>query len=61
MVRRVDPNGEAQVWCRKCSGYGRCRLEPTLMIRCRPAKIDTKEHAVVDVFGKVTDSAHGQA
>ena len=25
-VRRVDPNGEALVWCRKCSGCARCRL-----------------------------------
>ena len=25
-VRRVDPNGEALVLCRKCSGYARCRL-----------------------------------
>ena len=28
MVRRMDPNGEALVWCRKCSGYARCRLLP---------------------------------
>ena len=26
MVRRVDPN--ALIWCRKCSGYARCRLGP---------------------------------
>ena len=30
MVRRVDPNGEALLWCRKCSGYAKCRLGPKL-------------------------------
>ena len=44
MVRRVDPHGEALLWCRKCSGYARCRLWPMLMNRCRPSKKDTKEH-----------------
>ena len=38
MVRRVDPHGEAFVWCRKCSGYVRCRLGATLRKRCRLAK-----------------------
>ena len=28
MVRRVDPNGEALVWCRKCPEYARCRCRP---------------------------------
>ena len=43
MVRMVDPNGEAFVWCRKCSGYVRCRLGWKLMNRCGPEKKDTKE------------------
>ena len=30
MVRRVDPNGESLVWCKKCSGHARCRLGPNL-------------------------------
>ena len=38
MVRRVDPHGEALVWCRKRSGYARCRVGPKLMNRCRPEK-----------------------
>ena len=33
MVRRVARNGEALIWCRKCSGYARERLGPKLMIR----------------------------
>ena len=44
MVRRVDPNGEATVWCRKSSGYAGCRLAPKLMNRGRQDKKDTKEH-----------------
>ena len=44
MERRVDRHGEAVVWCRKCSGYGRCRLGPKLMNPCKPDKLDTKEH-----------------
>ena len=44
MMRRADPNGEVQVWCRKCSGYAWCRLEPTVINRCSVEKIDTKEH-----------------
>ena len=43
MLRRVDPNGEALVWCRKCSGYARCRLEQKLMNRCWQECKDTKE------------------
>ena len=34
MVRRVDPNGEALVWCRNCSGYA----VPKLLNRCRQTK-----------------------
>ena len=41
MIRRVDSNGEALVWCRKCSGDARCRLVPKFMNRCRPEKKDT--------------------
>ena len=37
-------NGEALVWCSKCSGYARCRLGPTSVNRCRPEKKATKEH-----------------
>ena len=36
MGRRVGPNGEALVWCRKCSDDIGCRLESKLMNRCRP-------------------------
>ena len=43
-MRRVYPNDEAWVWCRKCSGYARCRLGPKLMNRCRPESKDTKEY-----------------
>ena len=44
MARRVDPDGEALVVCRKCSGYARCRLETKLLNRCRPEQKNTKEH-----------------
>ena len=44
MVRRVDRHGEALTWCRKCSGYARCRLVPKLINRCKPEKMDTKEY-----------------
>ena len=50
MVRRVDPNGETLVWCRKCSGCARCRLEAKLMNRCRSEKKATKEYG--NVFSK---------
>ena len=43
VVRRVDPDGEALVWCRKRTCHARCRLGPKLMGRCRPEKKDTKE------------------
>ena len=36
MVRGVDPNGEALVWCLNCSEYAWCRLGSKLMNRCRP-------------------------
>ena len=39
--KKVDPNGEALVWCRECSGLPCCRLGPKLMNRCRPEKKDT--------------------
>ena len=38
MVRRVDRHGEALIWCRKCSGYARRRMGPTLMNRCKLEK-----------------------
>ena len=50
MVKRVDPNGETLVWCRKCSGCTRCRLKAKLMNRCRPEKKATKEYG--NVFSK---------
>ena len=44
MVGRTDPHGEALAWCRKCSGFARCRLGPKLMNRCKPEEKGTKEH-----------------
>ena len=44
MVRSVDPDGEALVWCRKCSGYAQWCVGTKLMNRCIPEKKDTKEH-----------------
>ena len=46
MARRVDPNGEARVWCRHCSGYARRRLEPKLMNRCSADKNNKKVYGV---------------
>ena len=43
VVRRVDPNGEALVWCRKCLGCVRCRVGPKLMNQWRPGNKDTRE------------------
>ena len=40
MVRRVDPNAEALVWCRRCS----VPPGPELMNRCSPDKKDSKEY-----------------
>ena len=31
LVRRMDRQGEVQIWCRKCSGYARLRMGPKLM------------------------------
>ena len=39
MVRTVDPNNEASVWHRKCTGYARQRQN-----RCKPEEKDRKEH-----------------
>ena len=47
-MRRVDPNGETLVWCRKWSGCARCRLEPKLMNRCRPERKQLE-----DIYGAV--------
>ena len=44
MVRRVDRNGEAFFWCRKCSGYARQRLGPKLMIQYKLEKMGTQEY-----------------
>ena len=47
MVRRMDPHGEALVWCRKCwVVHGAVRLGPKLTRFCWPGKKGTKE------FGK---------
>ena len=46
-VRRMDRQGEALIWCRKCSGNARKRMEPKLMNCCRMEQMGTKE------FGKV--------
>ena len=47
MVRRVDRNGEALIWCRKCSGYARHRLGPKLTNQCTTEKLDTKEFGIM--------------
>ena len=47
MVRRVDRNGEASIWCRTCSGYARQILGPKLMNRCKPKKMDRKEYGKI--------------
>ena len=39
MVKRVDRNGEALIWCRTSSGYARQRLGPKFMIRCKAGDI----------------------
>ena len=44
MVRRVDRNGKAMLWSRKCSGYARCCLGPKLMNRSNTEKLETNEH-----------------
>ena len=56
MVRRVGPNGEALVWCRKCSGHARCRRGLKLMDRCRPEKRDTEGYGkTVNINFKVEE------
>ena len=42
-MRRVDRQGEVLIWCRKCSGYARHRMEPKLMNCCKPDNTGTKE------------------
>ena len=44
MMRRVDRNGEALMWCRKFLGYARQRLGPELMNQCKLEKMDTKKY-----------------
>ena len=44
MVRRVNRNGEALMWCKKCSVCVRHQLGPTLMNRCKLENVDTKEY-----------------
>ena len=43
MVRRVDRNGEALLWCSKCSVYARQRLGRKWMNRCKPENMDTTD------------------
>ena len=38
----MDPNGNALVWCRECSVYAWCRVEPKLVNCCKPEQKDTK-------------------
>ena len=46
-TRRVDSKGEVLIWCRKCSGYARHRMEPKLMNCCKPDNTGTKEYATI--------------
>ena len=46
-VRKVDHNGKASIWRRKCSGYARRRQGPKLMNRCKTEKVDTKEYGKI--------------
>ena len=50
MVTGVDPNGETFVWCRKCSGYARCRLGPTLI---EPLQARKEEHKSWDMLNRI--------
>ena len=43
MMRRVDRNGEAFIWCRRCSGHARQRLGPKLMNQCKTEKMATRK------------------
>ena len=36
MMRRMDRHGDVLIWCRKCSGYARQRMEAKLMNCCKP-------------------------
>ena len=47
LVRRMDRQGQVQIWCRTCSGYARPRMGPKLMNCCKPGQMGTKE------FGKM--------
>ena len=55
-VRKVDPNGEALVWCRTCSGCARCLLGPKMMDRCTAEKRE-HEQAWKDVKTSLSDVA----
>ena len=44
MVRRVDRQGEALIWCRKCSGCARHSMGPKLMDCCNPKNRGTKSN-----------------
>ena len=48
MMRRVDTQGEALIWCRKCSsGHARGRLGPKLMNCCKPETMGTTEYGKI--------------
>ena len=42
--RQVDRQVEALIWCTKCSGCARQRMEPQFMDGCTPEQVGTKEH-----------------
>ena len=44
LVRRMDRQGEASIWCRKCSGHARQRMGPKLVNCCKQEQMGTKEY-----------------
>ena len=42
MVRRMDRQGEALMWCRKCSGYARQRMGPETDELLKPEPMGTQ-------------------
>ena len=41
----MDRQGEVLIWCRKCSGYARQIMEPTLTNCCRLVQMGTKDYS----------------
>ena len=52
LVRRMDRQGEALIWCRKCPGYARQRMGPELVNCCKLEQMGPKE------FGKMMKRIH---